>query len=68
MNGERGSLYVCDMTIREKIAAMAMQGILTNRGMVDQLDRASMKWVAEHAIVNADALLAELAKPQEVSP
>ena len=47
---------------------MAMQGILANRGMVDQLDRASMKWVAEHAIVNADALLAELAKPQEVSP
>ena len=63
MNGERGSLYVCDMTIRERFAAMAMQGLLsTGANWFESQDGAhfSVKW--------ADALLAELAKPQEVSP
>jgi len=63
VNGERGSLYVCDMTIRERFAAMAMQGLLsTGANWFESQDGAhfSVKW--------ADALLAELAKPQEVSP
>ena len=51
------------LTKREHFAAMAMQGILANRGMIDQPDRASVKWVAERAIASADALLRALSTP-----
>ena len=67
-NGEQGITgYATEcgcsygLTKREHFAAMAMQGILANRGMVDQLDQASMKWVVEYAILSADALLCALA-------
>lgn len=70
MSANRGSLYVCDMTIRERFAAMAMQGMLA------QVDAESSPhtWdaapevAAASAVRCADALLAELAKPQEVVP
>ena len=62
MNANRGSLYVCDMTIREKIAAMAMQGLVAAPGVHKVGDRVAL------AAKCADALLAELAKPQEVAP
>ena len=66
-NGEQGITgYATEcgcshgLTKREHFAAMAMQGILANRGMVDQLDQAAMKWVADCAILSADALLRAL--------
>ena len=68
MSGERGDCYASEMTIREKIAAMAMQGMLSNQSIIDQSNCKTAKWIAEHAEIHADALLAELAKPQEVAP
>ena len=64
MNANRGSLYVCDMTIRERFAAMAMQGQLSATDVADPSCEGVAKWSAAYA----DALLAELAKPQEVAP
>ena len=67
MSGERGDCYASEMTIREKFAAMAMQSLLGNHSIIDTSDKSSARWVAEHAAMHADALLAELARPQEVA-
>ena len=64
MSANRGSLYVCDMTIRERFAAMAMQGFLAG----PEAEAWGVDRVAEIAVRQADALIAELAKPQEVAP
>lgn len=60
---ERGDCYASEMTIREKIAAMAMQGVAT----VELNTSSHSEWlqlVASASVNLADALLAELAKPQ----
>ena len=64
MSANRGSLYVCDMTIRERFAAMAMQGLLAG----PEAEAWGVDCVAKTAVRQADALLVELAKPQEVAP
>jgi hypothetical protein len=45
------------MTKRELLAAMAMQGLLTNAGLVDCYEK-----IANLAVNHADALIAELSK------
>lgn len=64
MSGERSDCYFSEMTIREKIAAMAMQGFLAG----PEAEAWGMDRVAKIAVGQADALLAELAKPQEPTP
>lgn len=54
------SPFTFSLTKREYFAAMAMQGILTNIASNDIAE----KTVAEVAVINADALLAELEKTQ----
>ncbi len=45
---------------------MAMQSLLGNHSIIDASDKSSARWVAEHAAMHADALLAELAKIAEL--
>ena len=53
------------LTKRELFAAMAMQGILSGLPKAAEYCAAT---TVNCAICHADALLAELAKPQEVAP
>lgn len=46
------------MTLRDYFAAKAMEGILSNRGMIDNVTPDSAKWVAREAYQVADAMLA----------
>ena len=48
--------------LRTHFAAMAMQGLLSSRGLQEALNADRMNW-AEFAVSQADALLAELEKP-----
>lgn len=50
------------LTKREQLAAMAMQGILSNRSVIDCCTDISTSYAAEFSVVMADALLAELEK------
>ena len=72
MSANRGSLYVCDMMIREKIAMQAFSVLLgidqQDNGLGFNKDLADVKRLAKSACVAADTLLAELAKPQDVAP
>ena len=72
MSANRGSLYVCDMTIREKIASQVFCVILgeeqRENGVGFRSDLSDVKRVATNARIATDILLAELAKPQEVAP
>ncbi len=69
MTGERGDCYASEMTIREKIEAMAMQawisGLALRQGYSDE---AAANEASRLAGISADALLANLAKPQEITP
>ena len=67
-NGEQGITgYATEcgcshgLTKREHFAAMAMQGILSNQGIIDSITKQTAEWVAEHAVISADALLRALA-------
>lgn len=51
------------LTKREYFAAKAMQGILSNRELINGYTSSSAKDVATFAIECADAILAELDKP-----
>lgn len=51
------------LTVREHLAALAMQGLMANRSFIDNIDRESASYAASKACMVADALLAELAKP-----
>ena len=55
MSANRGSLYVCDMTIRERFAAMAMQGFCAHPGRLG-----SVGLTAQLAVEYADGLLRAL--------
>ena len=65
MMDDRGDAYKSEMTIREECAKAAMQGILANRGLIDQLDPASVKWAAKRAILSADALLSAMIEREQ---
>jgi len=45
------------MTLLDYFAAKAMQGILANQGMIDNVTPESAKWVAREAYQVADAML-----------
>ena len=60
--GYGGGEYHLGLTKRELFAAMAMQGQLTSAA---DCDDSSCEGIAKWAVNYADALLAELAKPQE---
>ena len=53
------------LTKREHFAGLMMQGMLSNSGVVDDLDSGAIKWLSERATSMADALLAELSKSGE---
>jgi hypothetical protein len=56
------------MTIREKIAAQAMQGMCANMGKMSILDmQEAPENIAGWAVRFADALLKELSKPTKTS-
>lgn len=44
-------------TLRDYFAAKAMQGILTNHYMIDNIEESSFEWVAKNAYRMADAML-----------
>lgn len=48
------------MTKREYFAAMAMQGMLANEALINQVEGPSVNYITQASIVMADALLAEL--------
>jgi len=48
------------LTKREMFAMTAMQGILSNHGLIDDACKSSLEWVAKRAASAADLLLAEL--------
>ena len=62
----RGPLHA-GLTKRELFAAMAMQGFLSNPSWYEKWD-GKLRDMAFECLQNADALLAELAKPQEQQP
>ena len=59
--GQDNSFYVSGLTKREHFAAMAMQGIMSNQKLLENLDEID-GGVAGHAVRHADALLLELEK------
>lgn len=46
-----------DATIRDYFAAKAMQGILSNPGQLDNVNREAAEWVSRDAYLVADAML-----------
>ena len=50
------------LTKREHFAGLAMQGLLANQLIIDDVSQNSKKWIAEKSISLANALLAELDK------
>lgn len=56
-NGDSRGNSTPGLTIRQHFAAMAMQGIVSNQGMIDT---DNWKWLAESSVAAADALIAEL--------
>jgi len=51
------------LTKREYFASMAMQGMLSNSGMIDgELTESGAEWIAKHSVMQADSLLRELEK------
>lgn len=59
-NGD--SYHQLGLTIREYFAAQAMVGLLSNPA---QIDTTNYKWVAEHAVGYANALIEALAKKEK---
>ncbi len=59
--GQTRMLFAQGMTKREYFAAMAMQGLVVDTHMLDRLTRAGLT-VAQEAVLQADALIAELSK------
>lgn len=57
-NGADGSLGQEGMTMRDYLAAKAMQGMLSNPGMWDLLNENHAQYVARDAFLVADAMLA----------
>lgn len=53
------------LTKRELFAAMAMQGIVANTSMIDDLNDSAVKWAAKRAVQQADALIEALNERKE---
>lgn len=49
--------YSADMTLRDYLEGQAIQGILSNPAMIDQLSILSRQWVITHAGLIADAMI-----------
>lgn len=62
-----GKMYVYNEGIskRELFAAMAMQGLLSNSHIIQIHQKGAIDWIAEHSILQADALLNQLEKEEE---
>lgn len=56
-NGAAGSLGQEGMTLRDYLAAKAMNGILSNPGQLDNVNDEVARWVARDAYLVADAML-----------
>jgi hypothetical protein len=54
--------YGYGLTKREHFIGIAMQGILSNSCLIDNLTPGSVDWVVAKAIILADAQLAQLEK------
>lgn len=63
-----GESVFTGLTKREKIAAMAMQGILANTNTISNVAYTPGGEVAKVSVAYADALLAELEKPKTATP
>lgn len=59
--GNNGGVWDSGMSKREVFAAMALQGIMSNQKLLENLDEID-GGVAGHAVRHADALLWELEK------
>lgn len=51
------SLTVNDATLRDYFAAKAMQGILSNPGQLDNVNKEAAEWISRDAYLVADAML-----------
>jgi hypothetical protein len=70
-NKDRSNVSASIMTIREKIAAMALQGLRAGKLLQPAtspfvgMDMWTSEKIAKQAVLDADALLAELSKQPE---
>jgi hypothetical protein len=62
---ELGTYYANGLTKCEHFAGLAMQAILSNQAMIDEINDSSIDWVVKSAERVATALLAELDKVQQ---
>ncbi|EKN6054067.1 TPA: hypothetical protein SAZ35_004510 [Yersinia enterocolitica] len=46
-----------DLSVRDYMAAKAMQGILSNPGQLDNVNNEAANWVARDAYMMADAMI-----------
>jgi hypothetical protein len=53
---------VSGLSKREHFAGLAMQGILSNHLLIENLECGSVDWLVDNAEIVADAILAELDK------
>jgi hypothetical protein len=58
--------YFEGLTKREHFAGLAMQAILSNPSLVDNLTTCSVDWIVTKAAIVADAQLAELDKEDQL--
>lgn len=54
---ESKELMLADISFRDHLAAKAMNGILTNTAIIDELPDSHIEWVATIAYEMADAML-----------
>ncbi|MEQ5179071.1 hypothetical protein [Proteus genomosp. 6] len=50
-------LMLADISFRDHLAAEAMNGILSNHCMIDNVNEQSAAWVAKESYLMADAML-----------
>lgn len=62
-----GTQYIYNegITKREYFSAMFAQGLLSNSHVIQTHQKGSIDWIAEHSILQADALLKELEKEEK---
>lgn len=62
---DAGIAIYTGLTKREYFAAMAMQGLLSNPSIIHIHQKGAIDWIAEHSILQADALLNQLEKEEK---
>lgn len=62
---EQSHQEVPGLSKREYFAAMAMQGLLSNSHVIQIHQKSAIDWIAEHSILQADALLDQLEKEEK---